>query len=96
MRAPSMDQFVAKTRLQRRVLNAVNSRFGEPLLDGLSTAAIDRWAETSLTGRRKLSVMLYRAAEWLSPGYDDPKPDHAAASESERDIEAIIARIDQA
>jgi hypothetical protein len=91
-----MERFVAETRTQRRIVNAVNGRFGEPSLNGLWPAAIDRWRATALNGREQLSALLYQIAKVHSSRYDETSLQNLIDADYAEDLDGIIRTIQAA
>ena len=61
-----MDEFLRKVTIERRVLSAINSRYGRPSLNGLNGIAIDVWRNSDPHVRETAAVKLLELAKTLS------------------------------
>ncbi len=61
-----MEGFLSKIQLERRVLRAVNSRYGSPALAGVSLPAVGSWVAADPSRRGHLEGRLRQIADLLS------------------------------
>jgi hypothetical protein len=87
-----MEAFLAKIACERRVLYAVNRRFGDPALCGLTAVAINNWSLGRSGAALELAPFLLCGADALSANsYTSSEKAVQAARSLEIEITSLVA-----
>lgn len=89
-----MDEFLARIRLERQLLEAVNARYGSPSLAGLSPMAVTFWIQADPTARSSTGHRLAELVETLSTQlYGKASRARMIDPEQRKSVDALLAEL---